>query len=246
MIQSAPIETASQDKNIQLQELALVLTAKNLKPTLLNPDALTVAGIIPSDWELARQPVVTPQVAQLSYKNGVNLLAQGNTLTLSEGIRPQQTVQVPTIASQYVAKMNNADYRSVSISPKVLIGFATSPEDTARRFIVDQLVAPGPWKEISQQPMQAKVEFSYPLDRCVLTLAVIEARIAQDNQPTLPAILFNSNFTYALSEAMDAQARVQLVQSRVGQWMEDWKMFQEIIQQRFLSQLMANDSIFRT
>ncbi len=177
MTQSATIEQPVQDQTIQIQELAIVLGAKNFKPTLLNPDALTVAGIIPGDWVLARQPVLSAQVGQLSFKNGVNIIAQGNTLTFSEGIRPGQEVQIPSVARQYVTKMNNADYRTVGISPKVLIGFSRE-EDTARKFIVEQLIAPGPWREIGTQA-QAKVEFSYRLDRCFFNLSIVEARIAQ-------------------------------------------------------------------
>ncbi|MEY2976597.1 MAG: hypothetical protein RLZZ435_734 [Cyanobacteriota bacterium] len=245
MTQSATIETPVQDQNLQIQELAIVLGAQNFKPTLLNPDSLTVAGIIPADWELARNPVVTPQVAQLSFKNGVNFLAQGNVLTLSEGIRPGQDVQIPGIAQQYMSKMENAGYRTVGISPKVLIGFPGGTEDVARQFIVNQLIAPGPWREVGTKPMQAKVEFSYALDRCFLNLSIVEARIAQNEKPTIPAILFNSNFAYTLPADNPAQA-VQMAHQRIQAWTEDWKFFQELVQQRFLSQLGQSQSIFRS
>ena len=244
MTQSATLGSPVSDQNLQIQELAIVLGAQNFKPTLLNPDALTVAGIIPSGWELARQPVVTPQVAQLSFKNGVNFLAQGNVLTLSEGIRPGQDLQIPGIAQQYMSKMENAGYRTVGISPKVLIGFPGGTEDTARQFIVEQLIAPGPWREVGTKPMQAKVEFSYPLDRCFLNLSIVEARIAQQDKPTIPALLFNSNFTYNLPADNPPQA-LQIAQQRIMAWMEDWKFFQEVVQQRFLSQLGQSQSVFR-
>lgn len=244
MTQSATLGTPVEDQNLQIQELAIVLGAQNFKPTLLNPDALTVAGIIPNDWELARQPVVTPQVAQLSFKNGVNFLAQGNVLTLSEGIRPGQDVHIPAIAQQYMNKMENAGYRTVGISPKVLIGFPGGAEDTARQFIVEQLIAPGPWREIGTQPIQAKIEFSYPLDRCFLNLSIVEARIAQQDKPTIPAILFNSNFAYNLP-ADNPQQALQLAKQHIDSWMEDWKFFQETVQQKFLSQWRQSQSIFR-
>jgi hypothetical protein len=241
MTQTATIEPA-QEQNLQIQELAIVLGAVNFKPTLLNPDAMVVAGILPGDWELARQPVLTPQVAQLSFKNGVNLLAQGNILTISEGIQPGQEARVTAIAQQYMVKMENAGYQTLSISPKALIGFANSPEDISRRFIVEQLIAPGPWRDLSQ-PMQAKVEFSYPLDRCFFNLSIVEARI-QTDQSVMPAILFNGNFTYNLPADNPAQA-IQTGITRLQAWMEDWSFFQEVIQQRFLSQFGQVQSIFR-
>lgn len=43
--------------SVDLQELAIVLTAKNHNPSILNPDFLKCSGIIPSEWELSRQPL---------------------------------------------------------------------------------------------------------------------------------------------------------------------------------------------
>ncbi|NET70124.1 MAG: hypothetical protein F6K62_03525 [Sphaerospermopsis sp. SIO1G2] len=53
------------NKNFEIQELAIAITAKNLKPTIITPDVLKSTGIIPQDWELAREPVFNNFVVQL-------------------------------------------------------------------------------------------------------------------------------------------------------------------------------------
>ena len=65
-------------KTLEIQELALVLAVKRQDPTLLNPEFLHYSGIIPEAWELAQQPVRQPQGAQVSFQNGVNIVAYPN------------------------------------------------------------------------------------------------------------------------------------------------------------------------
>ena len=56
---------------LEIQELAIVITAKNYDPSLLNPNFLKYSGIIPTDWELARQPVVSNRASQIVFNNGI-------------------------------------------------------------------------------------------------------------------------------------------------------------------------------
>ena len=55
------------------QELPLTLAAPGHTPLLLPPTFLQGSGIIPPDWPLARQPRLTPQLAQISFTNGASL-----------------------------------------------------------------------------------------------------------------------------------------------------------------------------
>ncbi|NJL00456.1 MAG: hypothetical protein HC910_07750 [Spirulinaceae cyanobacterium SM2_1_0] len=55
------------------QELTLTLAAPDNNPILLTPTFLKGSGIIPPDWSLARQPRLTPQLAQIPFTNGVSL-----------------------------------------------------------------------------------------------------------------------------------------------------------------------------
>jgi len=42
-------------KVLEVQEIAVVITATNYDPSLLNPNFLKYSGIIEEDWELAKQ-----------------------------------------------------------------------------------------------------------------------------------------------------------------------------------------------
>ena len=72
----SPTHTFIMNKTIEIQELAFVVAAKNYEPSLLNPGFLKYSGIIPSDWELSRQPVFNDRVAQIVFNNGVNIVGE--------------------------------------------------------------------------------------------------------------------------------------------------------------------------
>ena len=55
------------NKTVQLQELAIVVAAPNHNPTILTVDFLKYSGIVPTDWELASQPISTNRAAQVSF-----------------------------------------------------------------------------------------------------------------------------------------------------------------------------------
>ena len=117
-----------------IQDLSIVLTAPNHNPTLLNPDFLTGTGIIPTDWELARPPVISTQGSQIAFKNGVTFLAQPGAITFSQSFAEAtpETLDIPTIARKYATTLANLDYQAVSINPKQFVPFEHHPDGHLR------------------------------------------------------------------------------------------------------------------
>lgn len=64
------------NRTLEIQELAIVVTAKNYDPSLLNPGFLKHSGVVPEDWQLSGQPVVTERGSQIVFNNGVYVGAQ--------------------------------------------------------------------------------------------------------------------------------------------------------------------------
>ncbi len=231
-------------KTLDIQELAITIAAQGLNPTILNLDFLKYSGIIPSDWELSKEPVQNNRAAQLSFKSGVNLVAQAGSITFSQAFGNQnQSIQVHTIASNYVEKLPNAVYQGVSISPKNLIGFGEEL-DTARKYIVENLIAPGPWREVGNAPMQANLNFVYRLEQCPMTLSINEAKVQRPEKPPVAALLFAGSFNYQVT-VTDELERVSQIQEKIANWESDWKTFREIVNQRFLGQAESvTESVF--
>jgi hypothetical protein len=231
-------------KTIDIQELAITIAAKGLNPMSLNLDVLKQTGVIPSDWELSRQPVQNPRAVQLSFKSGVNLVAQPGSVTFSQAFNnPNQTMQIADVAMSYLDKFPNVDYQGVSISPKSLIGFGEE-ENTARKFIAENLLAPGAWREIGTAPMQANLNLVYRLEHCPMTLSINEARVQRPEKTPVSALLFSGSFNYQTNEGAFPE-RVSQIKDKINNWQRDMKSFREIVNQRFLGQAESEiESVF--
>ncbi len=183
-----------------IEEISIIIAAKDLTPTMMSQDFLKFSGIIPKEWELAQQPVLNPNFAQLNFTNGININAQPKSITISEslGNKKLEELNVATVASKYIEKLPHAEYMGLSCSPKILIPFPTAPE-TVRKYITGTLLGSGAWKNIGQAPVQAGINLMYVLDRCQLTMAISEARLQQPQKQPITAILFSGNFNYNIN-----------------------------------------------
>jgi hypothetical protein len=218
----------------EIDEIAFVINAKNLNPTMMTVDFLKCSGIVPNEWGLSKQPVLNANVSQISFQNGLNVIAQPRTVVFTEVIRDQKSpeIQSPEIAKLYIDKLPNADYQGLNISIKSVIPFPDS-QDSARKYISQFLLSPGPWQDIGKAPMQAGLNLLYQLDNCQFNLNVNEAKL-QFEQTSIGGILFSGSFNYSLENDNSSQQQEKL-KTCIDNWNSDWLRFREIINERFLS-----------
>ena len=218
-----------------IQELSITIAAKELDPTLLSEQFLKFSGIVPNEWELARQPVLNPGGSQVMFKNGVGIVAQPRTIMFMEtiGAKELKEVLVADVARQYVSKLPNAEYKGITISPKYLAPFPSNI-DGARQYITKTLLSPGPWQDVGNAPIQAGVNFLYQLDRCQLNLNINQAMLQLPDQQSIAAVLFAGNFNYPI-ETTNPQECLALILKGLDEWQSDFAIFKEIINERFLS-----------
>ena len=224
----------------KLQELSIVLAVPNHNPTLLTPDFLAGSGIIPTDWQLARSPVLGTRSSQVSFTSGVNVMAQVGSVTFSEGIgvKAVEELNIAAIASQYARTLPNLDYQAVGINPKHFMTFEQQP-DGARQYI-SALLAPGAWHQIGKTSAQATLTLIYPGDKRQLRLSITEARLQAPEQEPIPTVLFAGNFNYPLSG--ETAARLESLDQAIGHWQADLELFQKLIATKFPAQPSAPTS----
>ena len=218
-------------KNFEIQELAIAITAKNLKPTVLSPDVLKSTGIIPDDWELAREPVFNNFVVQIFYKTGVGIIAQPNNVTVVEvvGKKPLKEIQIPTITQKLVEKLSQLEYQRVGINPR---GFVTFNSDAdAYTYINSKLLSPGSWQEFQGKKVNAALQLSYPLQEGILNVNINQANV-QFPDKVVPAILFSGNYNYALSGNTPAE-KLQNLQQVINNWQGSVNTFQKLLMENF-------------
>jgi len=144
---------------ITIQELALALTVKNHSPTLLNSDFLKHSGIVPPDWEVARPPIFSPQISQVAFTNGINIVAQSNAITFIESLstKPLEDTKIPAVIRTYFEALPRTDYQTFSINPRSFVTFEEGDENAASEYITSTLLSKGTWSDVGKDPVKAAV-----------------------------------------------------------------------------------------
>jgi hypothetical protein len=217
-----------------LQELGIVVAMQQPNPTLVTGEFLKLSGIIPSDWQLAREPINTDRVSQLLFTNGVSIVAEPNRIMFGEiiGERDLNTLSVAGIAQKYLDIFKLAQYSAIGINIR-----SHSPQDSilaATQYINHQLLASGSWQNFGTDPVQAALKLVYNLAGRQLNLEITAAGMQFPEQEIKPVILFSGNFSYNLvtSGLGDNLAAVSQV---LGNWQTDLAAYCELITERFLS-----------
>ncbi|WP_071188184.1 hypothetical protein [Trichormus sp. NMC-1] len=219
-------------QNFEIQELAIVIIAKNLNPTVLTPDFLKYTGVIPADWELAKQPAYTNGVVQIFFTNGLGIVAQPNSVTLLEniGTKHPEEVLVPKITQNLIDKLSQVEYQTVGINPR---GFTTfDSEADAYQYLSGKLLAPGSWQQFGEGKVNATLQLSYPLKRGTLNLGISQVNV-QFPDKQAAAILFSGNFNYPLAGNTPAE-KIQDLQQLVQNWQDSLNTYQQLLVEKFL------------
>jgi hypothetical protein len=188
---------------------------------------------VPSDWELARPPVLSTRITQIVFRNGVSIVAQPGNIAFSETLstKPAEDLTVATLARKYIQTLPNADYQAVGISPRRVITF-DDQTDSARKYITKTLLTPGAWQQINNTPAQASVNLTYSFEHCQFSLNITESRLQTSEAATIPAILFAGNFNYRI-KAEDIATRSKLLTQAIATWQPNLKFYCDLLETKF-------------
>ncbi len=220
----------------EIEELAIGLVAKNLNPAMLTVDFLKFSGIVPNEWEINGQPVLSPNYSQVTFQNGISIVAQPRSVTFVEvlGDPNNQNIRLTDIVKTYVDKLPLAEYQTLNLAPKSIIPLPGG-EDAARKYMTNSLLSPGPWQDFGQGLVQAGLNLTYQLDGCQLNVGINEARLQLPDRLPIPALLFAGSFNYELEENSPVSL-VEQIKNKLGHLTDNLQTFRELVKERFLAQ----------
>ena len=227
------------------QEFGIIIAAKNHTPTVLNPDFLKYSGIVPTEWELARQPIYTQSVSQVAFTNGVVIVAEPTRVIFIEAIEGKAITEIAVadIAKKYVQTLPNIEYEAVGINPRSYITF-DQQQDTAHQYIANTLLSTGAWQEIGTAPVRTTLNLAYTLERCPFYLTVSEAALRNPDETSTPIVLFNGSFSYQVI-GETAQERLTNLHQIIDNWQADLSNYQDIISNNFIAKESVVPDTFR-
>jgi hypothetical protein len=226
-------------KKINLQELALVIAVKEIDPTLITPEFLKYSQIVPADWEVAGQPLRNFQGSQVTFQNGVSVIAQPQRISFAELAAEKATDALISaqLAVKLVDVLPSLNYVGVGINLRGYIDFGSDTRQ-ARDFMFQNLLAPGAWKQLGNAPVQAGINLGYTFDDRRLNLTINEATLQTPDGQTSAIALFNGNFDYDVATTIAPAAHTQRIKQIVSNWQRDLQLYQEVV-----GQFMLTDSV---
>ncbi|BAY84312.1 hypothetical protein NIES267_38080 [Calothrix parasitica NIES-267] len=226
---------------LTVQELAIVVAAKDLKPSIITPDFLKYSGIVPGNWEFTQKPVINSNNAKFSFKNGVNIIAEANRVIFAEAVanKNTETILAPTIISKFTGALPNLDFQAIGINPRGFVAFGE--EDAGRKFITEKLLAPGTWQEEGEEAMRASLNLMYKLRRAPLALNITEAALNQKDK-SIPIVIFSGSFSYQVI-GKTVEQKLSYVNQVIGNWFTDITAFSSLVNDKFLADVTGNISL---
>ena len=218
-----------------VQEFVIVVAAKNHNPSLLNPDFLKYSGIVPTEWELARNPVYTNRFTQITFTNGVSIVAEPNRVIFLEAIESKTDGEIatPAIARKYVEVLPKLEYYAIGINPRGYVSYEDNPVG-ARKYLSEKVLSPGAWQEVGTAPVQAKIDFVYTLERGSMNLSINEASLRFPDEKTVPVVLFSGNFSYDVTGETETE-RNSCLYGVIDNWQADLEIYKDIVNTKFLA-----------
>ncbi|BAU15727.1 hypothetical protein LEP3755_62920 (plasmid) [Leptolyngbya sp. NIES-3755] len=226
----------------QPQEQTFVLVPSSdqpLNPAIVNEEFCRYSGVIPMDWELARDPIYTPQLVQLSYQNGVTITAQPNRILFTEVIanKDASEYQAAQLARQFVQALPNLKIEAFGFNP---LGHAQigDTEESSQNYLTQTLLAPGAWQTVGEAPMRSRISLTYTLEHSQLNLTISEANLRGEDDSFTPVIVFSGNFSYSV-EGETAEACRASVLQQLDRSSADLDFFIGLINEKFLAAVTA-------
>jgi hypothetical protein len=217
-------------QNLTIQELAIVIAVEKIDPTLLTPEFLNMTQIVPSEWEVLGQPMRSQEGSQITYQQGVSIIAQPQRLSFVELIinKDVESIEVVKIAKSLVKILANLKFAGIGINFRGYLDFA-GQEAAAQRFMFSHLLAIGDWQSIGTAPVQAGINLGFTFPDKKLNLTINEATVQQPDQTGAPIILFSGNFDYELNAAENSADLAKLEQI-LANWQQDMQLYKDVVE----------------
>jgi hypothetical protein len=217
-------------KKIKLQELAIVIAVKELDPTLLTPEFLNYSQIVPADWVVAGQPMRSFQGSQVTFQNGISVIAQPQRISFAELAvdKPADGLEIPKLAAKFVDVLANLSYVGVGINLRAYVDFGADKRE-ARDFIFQNLLSPGAWQQMGTAPVQGGINLSYTFDERRLNLSINDATLQTPDNQMNSIVLFGGNFDYDIAGTIPPTAHPQRIKQIVSNWQRDLQLYHEVI-----------------
>lgn len=208
----------------QLLQTLVVVVGKSHNPTILNPDFLSIRGIVPEawGWTVGENSFSTPATSQVTYDNRVTVIVDHSKLQIVDPAENPESSRIVEIAKAYVETLPHIRYAAVGINFQSFVE-TDSPSD----YLRSRFVKPGPWDNEAHPLEGVGLRFVYGLPdggRAVLSLDAGQVEGEGAEAKTREGIIIGSNFH---RDCQGYPAEKQVLE-HLSQYNHDWMLYQAL------------------
>ena len=215
------LTTPNKAPTINIDELTITLHTQGAIPVLINPDFLLHNGIVERAWAIELPVIIESRYAQVSYTNGLSLIASEDRFIISQVSRNGHSLNVdeivcPEVLVRYLSLVPPAvGYNHIQVEPVCSI---TMNESEAERLIspLHELKKGLPHVDVIPE-MQVRLLYFLP-DKSI-SLQVTEHRIEEGSE--LPSIRFVGRISRQVRGDTLPEQAIFIVSVVEEQWRQD-------------------------
>lgn len=209
---------------LEIFEIAVVVTAEENNPTILHPDFLRSQNIVAKDWEITEGPICTPAFSMVKFANGLLFTVESKKLQVVDS-EPQKDYSLSVAhnhALKYLQALPHVLYTGVGINLK---GFIECEESD--KLVIERFLKIGPWNDEALSPDGFGLRLIYPMEKGVLRLSVDSGELKRPkDRPGRNGIILSANYHKDLSKnsyLADADEAVSLFKDHCAHFAETIK-----------------------
>lgn len=179
--------------NFTLNNFSIVVLAQANNPSILNPDFLRNQKIVDSSFT-PKNVICTPPVAQVSYQEGITIMAEFEKLqfidTVSERIPFESPI--PEIAVNYIKTLPHVRYTAAGLN---FIGhYRCKDKESALALLPNKFLREGKWSSYGDILTGVGIKFGYLIGSVRCTVNMDTTDLKRPNEPPAPVIAITSNY----------------------------------------------------
>lgn len=193
-----------------LEQVSVVLVARQHNPSILNPDFLRDNGIVPGGWQTRSPPITTEVFAQATFQEGLQFTAEPDKLAITAHARqlkdPVSTLQ--SAAERYVEVLPHVPYTAVGLNS--IYSLPMDDDDPNEQLVEKAFRSDLTNLTYRNTIPRTSATLHYSFDDYKANISLNTGTVKQDDQP-MQALIFSFNGHHGLPEKAGAPATLALI-----------------------------------
>jgi hypothetical protein len=207
--------------NFILDNFAIVVLAQAHNPSILNPDFLKNQKIVDQSFT-PTNVICTPPVAQVSYKEGITIMAEFEKMQFTDTIAARIPFEspIPDIATKYIRVLPHVRYTAVGIN---FVGhYPCKDRETAANLLPSKFLREGKWSSFGDAAPYVGINLKYLIGNVHCTIKLDTTDASRPNEAPSPVIVISSNYH------VDSD-NVEEIAALISDWRTQYKHFSDVV-----------------